>query len=131
GSFTATATACGPPTGCSFTYQAKNSQNSLSKPTTATLTFLPGSNLNVTVQDAKTKAPITDYKWIIEQDLTFHIDPRCQQNNGTGSPPPATCPPPPATGVPRPLPTNFPPSYTPVIATGCTAPHAAPCSQSR
>ncbi len=119
GSFTATATACGPPTGCSFTYQAKNSQNSLSNTTTATLTFLPGSNLSVTVRDAQTKAAITDYKWIIEQDLTFHIDPACQQN-GSGGTKPATCP----AGVPLTLGTNFHTSYMPVIATGCTGPQS-------
>ena len=119
GSFTATATACGPPAGCQFTYRAKNSQNSLSNITNARLTFLPGSNLSVTVQDAQTKAPITDYKWIIEQDLTFHIDPACQQN-GSGGAKPATCP----TGTPPTLGTNFHTSYMPVIATGCTGPQS-------
>jgi len=32
------------------------------------------------VTDPNTKAAITDYKWIIEQDLTFYLDPNCQQN---------------------------------------------------
>jgi len=59
------------------------------------------------------KAAITDYKWIIEQDLTFHIDPACQQN-GSGGTKPATCP----TGVPPTIGTNFHTSYMPVIATG-------------
>ena len=122
GSFTATKSAspsCAAPTGCTFTYQAKNSQNSLSNITTATLIFPTPSNLSVTVQDANTKAQISDYKWIIEQDLTFHIDPACQQN-GAGGPKPANCP----AGLPPSLGTNFHTSYMPVIATGCTGPQS-------
>jgi hypothetical protein len=122
GSFTATktaATACSP---CSFTYQAKNSQNSLSNTATVTLNFLAPSNLSVRVQDAATKAQILDYKWIIEQDLTFKIDPACQQN-GPGGTKPATCP----AGVPATPATQFHASYSPVIAVGCTGPQS--CGQ--
>ncbi|MGH7745560.1 MAG: hypothetical protein ACREQ5_12330, partial [Candidatus Dormibacteria bacterium] len=102
-----------------FTYQAKNSQNSPSNTATVTLSFLPASNLNVFVQDAQSKAAITDYKWIIEQDLTFHIDPACQQygpNGANGGTKPADCP----AGVPPTLGTNFHTSYMPIVATGCT-----------
>jgi hypothetical protein len=122
GSFTATkstATACSP---CTFTYQAKNSQNSLSNTATVTLNFLPPSHLSVRVQDAQTKTLISDYKWIIEQDLTLHIDPACQQN-GPGGTKPATCP----AGVPPTPATQFHASYYPVIATGCTGPQS--CGQ--
>jgi hypothetical protein len=122
GSFTVTkpaASAC-PVTGCTFTYKATNSQNSASNIATVTLNFLPGSNLSVKVQDAKTQAPLTDYKWIIEQDLTFQIDPRCQQNGAGGTKPP-TCP---TAPVPPTLATNFHTSYMPVIATGCTGPQS-------
>ncbi len=125
GSFTAvpaTAGTCGPPAGCTFTYQAKNSQAILSNIATATLIFQPGSGLAVTVQDAKTKAAITDYKWIIEQDLTLHIDPACQQN-GAGGTKPATCP----AGVPPTPATQFHASFYPVIASGCTGPQS--CGQ--
>src|SRR6266403_2121413 len=122
GSFTAvpaTAGGCPPPAGCSFTYQAKNSQAILSNVATATLIFQPGSGLRVAVQDAKPKAAITDYKWIIEQDLTIQIDPTCQQN-GAGGTKPLTCP----AGVPLTPATQFHTSYSPVIAAGCTGPQS-------
>jgi hypothetical protein len=122
GSFTATkptATACAP---CTFTYQAKNSQNSPSNTATVTLNFSAPSNLSVTVRDAVTHAAITDYKWIIEQDLTIPINPLCQQN-GPGGTKPATCP----AGVPLTPATNFHTSYMPVIAEGCTGPQS--CEQ--
>jgi len=133
GSFTATkatTTACSP---CTFTYIAKNSQNSLSNTATVTLNFAAPSNLKVVVQDAQcairaTNATqlaacgISDYKWIIEQDLTFRIDPACQQN-GPSSSKPATCP----TGVPATPATQFHASFYPVVATGCTGPQS--CGQ--
>ena len=135
GSFTARPTGAGSatcpagtPTGSNcftFTYQAKNSQNILSAPATATtggivtLAFLSGSGLVVNVQDAQTKAPITDYKWIIEQDLTLPINPACQQN-GSGGAKPANCP----AGVPPTPATQFHASYYPVIAEGCTGPQS-------
>ena len=125
GSFTATpATSTSCSSGCTFTYQAKNSQNILSTAATVTLTFLPASNLTVHVYDAPsvlagTPIEITDYKWIIEQDLTLHIDPACQQN-GSGGTKPATCP----TGLPVTPATNFHASYSPVIAEGCTGPQS-------
>jgi len=102
-----------------FCYQAKNSQGSLSAPTTATLTYPAGSGLKVLVQDAITGAPITDYKWIIEQDLTMQVNPACQQN-GPGGTKPSTCP----AGVPLTVATNFHVSYMPVIAEGCTGPQS-------
>ena len=125
GSFTAIPTApCTAAAGCpaSFTYQAVNSQGIPSNIATVSLTFVGGSGLAVTVQDAKTKVAITDYKWIIEQDLTLHIDPACQQN-GAGGAKPATCP----TGVPPTPATQFHTSYYPVVATGCTGPQS--CGQ--
>ena len=132
GSFTAVPASpgtCGPPTGCSFTYQAKNSQGVLSAApgAIATLIFQPGSGLHVRVQDAATKAEITDYKWIIEQDLTFQINPACQVNTGAAARP-AGCPAlPPGSVVPPTPATQFHTSYYPVIATGCTGPQS--CGQ--
>jgi hypothetical protein len=129
GSFTAVPTT--PPTAgtstITFTYQAKNSQGSLSNTATATLTFQSGSGLPVTVQDAVCVAnggtaascAITDYKWIIEQDLTILVDPACQQN-GPGGTKPLTCPP----GTPLTLATVFHTSYMPVVAEGCTGPQS-------
>ena len=119
GSFTATVAS--PPSSAAtytFTYQAKNSQNSLSNVATVTLNFLAPSNLSVTVQDANTHVAITDYKWIIEQDLTMQVNPACQQN-GLGGTKPATCP---ATVLT--VATNFHTSYMPVVAEGCTGPQS-------
>jgi hypothetical protein len=128
GSFTATkpATSACPLTGCTFTYQAVNSQKSSSNTATVTLNFLTPSNLQVTVQDAPCVAAgggsncvITDYKWMIEQDLTIQVNPACQQN-GPGGTKPATCP----AGTPLTLATNFHTSFMPVIAQGCTGPQS-------
>jgi hypothetical protein len=99
-----------------FPHVAINSENVSSLPPGATggpdgqigiasLNFQQPSNLTVLVQDAGTQVPITDYKWIIEQDLSFKLDPTQQVNNGT---------------IPPTLGTNFHTSYYPVIASGCT-----------
>jgi Bacterial Ig domain len=90
----------------SFPHVAINSEKVTSAGSgLVTTVFSAPSNLSVTVQDAGLKTPITDYKWIIEQDLTFKLDPALQVNNGN---------------VPPTLGTNFHTSYMPVIATGCT-----------
>ena len=126
GSFTATL-ASPPTTGsttATFTYVAVNSEKSVSNQATVTLTFQAGSGLVVNVQDAKSKAAVTDYKWIIEEDRTFHIDPACQQN-GAGGSKPAYCP----SGVPPTLGTNFHTSYMPVVAVGCTGPQSCERAQ--
>jgi hypothetical protein len=103
-----------------FQYTAVNSQGTPSTPTTVTLTYHAGSGVNVTVQDAQTPATkIADYKWIIEQDLTFQVNPACQQN-GPGGSKPANCP----TGPVPTLGTNLHTSYMPVIAIGCTGPQS-------
>ncbi|WP_233805051.1 choice-of-anchor Q domain-containing protein [Paraburkholderia sp. HP33-1] len=121
GSFNAVPSA--PPKGTAtatvtFQYKAVNSQNTASNPATVTVTFKGGSGLAVKVLDApstlpgKTAIQLTDYRWIIEEDRTFQIDPACQVNSATR---PATCPPLP---VPS-LGTNFHTSYMPVVAAGC------------
>jgi len=110
----------------SFPYQAKNSQGALSSTATATVVFLPASNVAVNVYDApslqpgKTPAPITDYRWIIEEDRTFWIDPKCQINStGTRTD---------SRGLPcAPLPVeslgyNFHTANMPVVAQGCVGP---------
>jgi len=100
-----------------FQYQVVNSQGTgSSMPGTITINFPAGSGLAVTVQDANTKLAIADYKWIMERDLTFHIDPASQVNVGPCTSPgvPAGC------GTPPTLGTNFNTSYMPVIAAGCT-----------
>jgi len=103
----------------SFTFKAKSSYGTLSAAQTVMVTFLAGSGLTVNVVDGNTKAAITDYRWIIEEDRTFYIDPNCTTN-------------PPASGCATTtnsvtnaniVPTfgvNFHTSYMPVVATGCT-----------
>jgi hypothetical protein len=128
GAFTASLPALATPAArsCTFTYNAVNSQGTASaSAATVTLNFPAASGLAVTVQDANTKTAITDYKWVIEQDLTFYLDPNCQQN-GPGGTKPATCP----SGVPPTLGTNFHMSYMPVIAAGCTGPQSCERGQS-
>jgi hypothetical protein len=69
-----------------FQYSVKNAQNTPSNLGNVTVNFLAPSNLVVNVWDApstapgKTKAAISDYRWIIEEDRTFWIDPMCQTN---------------------------------------------------
>ena len=122
GSFTAIPTT--PPVGSSatatmtFKYTAKNSQNTSSTAATVTVTFKGGSGLIVKPLDAPSMAPgktavqLADYRWIIEEDRTFQIDPACQTTATTR---PASCPPLP---VPS-LGANFHTSYMPVVAAGC------------
>lgn len=98
-----------------FTYQAQNSQGTISPGTaTVTLTFPQGSGLNVTVKDPKTGAVLTDYRWIIEEDRSFYISPNC-----TSNPPPAGCIQTAQGTVPL-LGTNFHTSDMPYVAQGCT-----------
>ena len=111
GGFNASVAAAGTYT---FSYKAQNSQGTVSASSaTVTLIFPTPSNLAVTVLDGMTKAAVTDYRWIIEEDRTFYIDPACQQN-----PVPAGCPTTPS-GVPPTFGVNFHTSYMPVVAAGC------------
>ncbi len=88
---------------CAFTYQAKNSQGTLSASAgNVTVNFPAASGIALAVLDAATKAAITDYRWTIQEDLTFKVDP-------TGTPSPSA----------RTLGTSFHKSHMPVIATGC------------
>ncbi len=91
----------------SFTYKAQNSQGTLSASSaTVTLIFPTPSNLSVKVVDGKDHtAAIPDYRWIIEEDRTFYVDPTKTTNTGTQVPT---------------FGTNFHTSYMPVVATGCT-----------
>ena len=107
----------------SFPYQAKNSQGALSNTATATIVFLPASNITVNVYDApslqpgKTPALVTDYRWIIEEDRTFWVDPKCQINtidtrtDSRGLP----CPALPVESLGY----NFHTANMPVVAEGC------------
>ncbi|MGB8325457.1 MAG: Ig-like domain-containing protein [Candidatus Acidiferrum sp.] len=101
----------------SFTFQAQNSHGALSAATTVTVNFMTGSGLTVNVLDGQDKTTtISDYRWIIEEDRTFYINPNCTTN-----PPPTGigCPILGAGIVPT-LGTNFHTSYMPYVAQGCT-----------
>src|SRR5882762_6283623 len=113
------ATAPGPGT-YTFTYRAQNSQGTISSGTaTVTLIFPTATNLSVTVLDGKDKTTvIPDYRWIIEEDRTFYVNPNCTTNTTT---PPAGCP----TGIVPTFGTNFHTSYMPLVATGCVGPTGA------
>jgi hypothetical protein len=127
GSFIATVSGAGSitcPTGTpalancfTFQYQAVNSQGALSTAvsttntphggkTVVTLAFLRASGVTLVVKDAKTGVELHDYRWIVEEDRTFKINPATQVNTGGIAPVPS-------------LGTNFHTSYMPVIAEGC------------
>ena len=114
GGFTAIAPGAGT---YQFTFQAQNSQNMMSAVTNVTVVFPAGSGLTVNVVDGYDHtSQISDYRWVIEEDRTFYVNPNCTKN-----PPPAGCP---TTGlgiVPT-LGTNFHTSYMPYVAQGCTGP---------
>jgi len=113
GGFVATVASAGT---YSFTYKAKNSQGTQSANTaTVTIVFPAATGLKVAVFDGMDKTtPITDYRWLIEEDRTFYVDPNCTTN-----PPPAGCPTA-AAGIVPTFGTNFHTSYMPLVAAGCT-----------
>ena len=110
-----------------FTFQPQNSQGTVgalsTQNATVTLTFPRGSGLSVSVVDGKTKAPVTDYRWIIEEDKSFYISPNC-----TSNPPPAGCIQTPSGTVPL-LGTNFHTSDMTYVAQGCTGPQSCESGQ--
>jgi hypothetical protein len=121
GGFNASVAAAGTYT---FTYNAQNSQGTVSSSSaTVTLVFPAPTGLTVTVLDGTDKTTqIGDYRWIIEEDRTFYVDPNCTTN-----PPAAGCPGASTaglgtTGIVPTFGTNFHTSYMPLVATGCTGP---------
>jgi hypothetical protein len=117
GGFTASAAGAGTHT---FTFKAKNSLGlSSATATTVTVVFPTPSGLTVNVVDGVDHTtPITDYRWVIEEDRTFYVDPACTTN-----PLPSGCPTISST-VTSPINygTNFHTSAMPLVATGCTGP---------
>ena len=120
GGFTMTGT---PGQSYTFSFTAQNSQGVVSTASgSATVIFPQPSNLQVTVVDPKNpNTPITDYRWIIEEDKSFYIDPGC-----TSNPPPGTST---VTGLPCTklttgtvpiLGVNFHTSDMTFVAQGCT-----------
>ena len=108
-----TASLAGTPTAATtatFTFKAKNSQGTVAASSVSvTLNFPAPSNLAVTVQDGSGN-PVADYRWIIEEDRTFYVDPTKSTNTGGTTP---------TTVIPT-FGTNFHTSYMPLVAAGCT-----------
>jgi hypothetical protein len=116
-----------------FTFKAQNSQGVVAaNAATVTVNFPVASGLVVNVVDGANPPPagttcsssiagcITDYRWIIEEDKTFFVDPACTTN-----PLPSTCPTVATvngSAVPAVFGTNFHTSHVPTVATGCTGP---------
>jgi parallel beta-helix repeat protein len=129
-----TASAPGPGT-YTFTYAAQNSQGRTSSPATVTLVFPQPSNLQVNVLDAQAynncngssscisgllANKFTDYRWIIEEDKTFWIDPNCTTNASSST---AGCPGFVGTGGTIPVfGVQFHTSSMDFVAQGCTGP---------
>jgi hypothetical protein len=140
GGFTASAPGAGTYT---FTYVAQNSQGRPSTPATVTLIFPPPSNLKVNVLDAQaykacngstsciaglvTSSAFSDYRWIIEEDKTFWVDPNCTTSGTTTTP---GCPAPVAAGGTIPVfGVNFHTSSMDYVAQGCTGPLSCEAGQ--
>ena len=119
GGFNASVTAAGT---YRFQYKAQNSQGTTGASNNVVALLFPApSNLAVRVLDGGDKTTvITDYRWIIEEDRTFYVDPAKTTNTGgtTGT-----------TIVPT-FGTNFHTSYMPLIAAGCTGPLSCESGQS-
>jgi hypothetical protein len=122
-----------PSTPVTFNYTVQNSQGRTATGS-ATVNFPTPSNLAVTVVDAQAYhdchgdsacigglPPITDYRWIIEEDKTFWIDPNCTTNNAAVMPgcPGVVAGPAGQTTVPT-FGTNFHASHMDYVAQGCT-----------
>ncbi|KAA6465408.1 choice-of-anchor D domain-containing protein [Acidobacteria bacterium AB60] len=116
GSLTASSNAAGAAV-FSFPYTATNAQGQTASGT-ITLNFPAGNGPVVSLVDAKSLASLPtplDYKWTIEQDVTWPRD----TTESAG----------PAGNPPQSLGTNFHKSYMPLIATGCTGPLSCGASQ--
>ncbi len=109
-----------------FTYNAKNSQGTVSSTTaTVTLNFPAATGLSVQVLDGNDKTTVIgDYRWVIEEDRTFFVNPNCTTNPPAAGCPGATIAGLTGTGIVPTFGTNFHTSYMPLIATGCTGPLA-------
>ena len=109
-----------------LTFKAQNSWKT-SATATAHVTFPTANGPTVTVKDGADKSTvITDYRWIIEEDRTFYVDPHCTTN-----PLPTDCPKVTPSGAPAAFGTNFHTSYMPLVATGCTGPLSCESGQTQ
>src|SRR6267378_8093654 len=115
GGFTASVTAAGTYT---FSYRAQNSQGTVSAASaTVTLIFPAATGLAVTVLDGTDKSTlISDYRWVIEEDRTFYVNPNCTTNPPAAGCPGATTGGLGTTGIVPTFGTNFHTSYMPLVA---------------
>jgi hypothetical protein len=115
-----------------FTYKAKNSQGTTSTASaTVSVTFPAASGLVVSVVDGKDKTTaVTDYRWIIEEDRTFYVDPNCTANPPAAGCPTVSIPGIAGSGIVPTFGTNFHTSYMPVVAAGCVGPTGAVACES-
>ncbi len=114
GSFVTTRS-CTAPCSVTFAYSVSNAQNVSSNSAPVTVNFPTGSGLAVAVKDGPTGLPVSDYRWIIEEDRTFWVDPKCQVNSADPLVRPSTCPPLPVESLGY----NFHSAQMPVVAQGC------------
>jgi len=118
-----------------FTYVAQNSQGRQSSAATVTIHFTAPSNLQVKVLDAQlykncngdsncisTLTPINDYRWIIEEDKTFWVDPNCTTNSSITTPGCPTVVGPSGTSTIPVFGVQFHTSNMDFVAQGCTGP---------
>jgi hypothetical protein len=127
GGFNATVSGAGT---YSFQFAPQNGQGTTGSPVTVHLAFPAPAGIKVALVDGSTKVQMTDgafgggdFRWIIEEDRTFYINPACTDN-----PPAAGCPT--AGGIVPTFGTNFHTSYMPVVAAGCTGPLSCEGGQS-
>ena len=116
-------------------FSPQNSQKTVGASQTVAITFPAPSGLQVTVVDAQAYSncqgnttclngllPIPDYRWIIEEDRTFWVDPNCTANSSSTTPGcPAIVGPSGQTTIPA-FGVNFHASTMPYVAQGCTGP---------
>ena len=113
---------CGTPAGCpyTFTYKAQNSQGTSSASSaTVTITFQQKNGPSIRLVDGATHATLPtslDYRWVVEEDRTFYVDPTKTTNTGTAG----------STNVLT-YGTNFHTSFMPLIAQGCTGTDSPSC----
>src|SRR2546429_5801750 len=85
------------------------------------LTVLDGKDvLAAKTNPAITPTVITDYRWDIEEDRTFYVNPNCTTNPPAAGCPGATTAGLGTTGIVPTFGTNFHTSYIPLVAAGCT-----------
>ena len=101
---------------CQFTYQATNSQGTSSNTATVAVTFVPTGYVigpTVAVLDASSGTALSDYRWTLQEDLTF--------KHQVGSTPSVNT---------RTVGTSFHRSNMPIVATGCVGPVSCGSGQS-